>query len=144
MLRVWKPVSGLAGSALSGPAICPGWAIESSVTGKSIDHQDNLKGLSNCDQLESCGRNRATNNCQTLRRQPNVVLHPFNSQHWGGLKQEDRCDFKVSTDYLVILSQNIRGGAGEIAQWVKSWLCKQEDLSLILKDHMNSWVRLDL
>lgn len=95
-------------------------------------------------QLESCGRNGATSNCQTLRQQLGVALHAFNSQPWGRLKQEDCCDFKVSTDYLVILSQNIKGGAGEIARWVKSWLCKQEDLSLILKAHMNSWVWLDL
>lgn len=144
MLRVWKPVSGLAGRALTGPAVCPGWAIESSATGKSIDRWDNLEGLSNSGQLESCGRNGATSNCQTLRQQLGVALHAFNSQHWERLKQEDCCDFKVSTDYLVILSQNIKGGAGEIAQWLKSWLCKHEDLSLILKAHMNSWVWLDL
>lgn len=111
---------------------------------KSIERWDNLEGLSNSGQLESCGRNGATSNCQTLRQQLGVALHAFNSQPWGRLKQEDCCDFKVSTDYLVILSQNIKGGAGEIAQWVKSWLCKHKDLSLILKAHMNSWVWLDL
>lgn len=84
-LRVWKPVSGLAGKALTGPAVCSGWTIESSVTGESnglckilcLEHWDYFEGLSNSDWLESCGRNRATSNCQTLRGQRDVVPHAF-------------------------------------------------------------------